>query len=325
METLLALEMVRVTEAAAIASARFMGRGDRHAADRAATEAMRVTFDEVEVAGRIVIGEGERDEAPMLYIGEEVGIHDPGQPEVDIAVDPLEGTNLVAYGLANAITVLAASEKGGLLRAPDTYLEKLCVGPVAAGHVDIQQPPLDNLNAIAASLGRKIGDLTIVILDRPRHAELIESIRHAGARIKLISDGDLSAAISCAVMGTGVHAVMGIGGAPEGVLTAAALRCLGGEIQARFRFRNDEERARAERMGTPADEERVYFTNDLAPGDNLVFSATGVTEGDLLNGVRFFGGGARTHSLVMGYQSKQVRFVDTVHMFDRDKPPSVRL
>jgi fructose-1,6-bisphosphatase II len=325
METLLALEMVRVTEAAAIASARYMGRGDRHAADRAATEAMRKTFDEVEVAGRIVIGEGERDEAPMLYIGEEVGIHDEGQPEVDIAVDPLEGTNLVAMGMANAITVLAASEKGGLLNAPDTYLEKLCVGPIAAGHIDIRQPPIDNLNAIATTLGRKVADLTIVILDRPRHAELIENVRAAGARIKLISDGDLSAAISCAVMGTGVHAVMGIGGAPEGVITAAALRCLGGEIQARFRFRNDEERARLERMGTPADEERVYTTTDLAPGENLVFSATGVTEGDLLNGVRFFGGGARTHSLVMGYQSKQVRFVDTVHMFDRDKPPSVRL
>ncbi len=325
METLLALEMVRVTEAAAIASARYMGRGERDAADRAAVEAMRRTFDEVEMAGTIVIGEGERDEAPMLYIGEQVGIGDPGQPEIDIAVDPLEGTNLVAMGLANAITVLAASEKGGLLNAPDTYMEKLCVGPVAAGHVDIRLPPVENLNRIAAALGRQVGDLTVVILDRPRHAELIDSIRGAGARIKLISDGDLSAAVSCAVMGTGVHAVMGIGGAPEGVLTAAALRCLGGEIQARLRFRNDEERARAERMGTSSDEERVYSTTDLAPGENLVFSATGVTEGDLLNGVRFFGGGARTHSLVMGYQSKQVRFVDTVHMFDRDRPPSVRL
>ncbi len=325
METLLALEMVRVTEAAAIASARFMGRGERDAADRAAVEAMRRTFDEVEMAGTIVIGEGERDEAPMLYIGEQVGQAAPGQPEIDIAVDPLEGTNLVALGLANAITVLAASEKGGLLNAPDTYMEKLCVGPVAAGHVDIRLPPVENLNRIAEALGRNIGDLTVVILDRPRHAELIDSIRGAGARIKLISDGDLSAAVSCAVMGTGVHAVMGIGGAPEGVVTAAALRCLGGEIQARFRFRNDDERARAERMGTSSDEERVYSTTDLAPGETLVFSATGVTEGDLLNGVRFFGGGARTHSLVMGYQSKQVRFVDTVHMFDRDRPPSVRL
>ncbi len=325
METLLALEMVRVTEAAAIASARYMGRGDRHAADRAATEAMRHTFDEVEMGGTIVIGEGERDEAPMLYIGERVGIGGEGQPEIDIAVDPLEGTNLVAMGLTNAITVLAASEKGGLLHAPDTYLDKLCVGPIAAGHVDIRLTVAENLNRIAEALGRKVADLTVVTLDRPRHAALISQIRETGARIKLISDGDLSGAISCAVMGTGVHAVMGIGGAPEGVLTAAALRCLGGEIQARFRWRSDEERARAERMGIDPSEERVYTTTDLAPGENLVFSATGVTEGDLLQGVRFFGGGARTHSLVMAYQSKQVRFVDTVHMFDRERPPSVRL
>jgi fructose-1,6-bisphosphatase II len=325
METLLALEMVRVTEAAAIASARYMGRGDRDGADRAATEAMRRTLDEVEMAGSIVIGEGERDEAPMLYIGERLGEARPGQPEIDIAVDPLEGTNLVAMGVGNAITVLAASERGGLLNAPDTYLEKLCVGPVAAGHVDIRLPAADNLDRVAQALGRRVSDLTVVILDRDRHLELIEQVRATGARIKLISDGDLSAAISVAVSGTGVHAVMGIGGAPEGVLTAAALRCLGGEIQARFRFRNDDERERAEQMGTSADEERVYSTVDLAPGENVVFSATGVTEGDLLQGVRFFGGGARTHSLVMGYQSKQVRFVDTVHMFDREKPPAVRL
>jgi len=324
-EQLLALEMVRVTEAAAIASARYMGRGDRDGADAAATEAMRRTLDEVEMHGTIVIGEGERDEAPMLWIGEPVGERRPGQIEVDIAVDPLEGTNLVAMGLANAVTVLAASERGGLLNAPDTYLEKLCVGPGVAGKVDIRQPVADNLAAVAGALGRRVTDLTVVVLDRPRHEQLIEDVRATGARIKLISDGDLSAAISCAVSGTGVHAVMGIGGAPEGVLTAAALRCLGGEIQARFRFRNDDERARAERMGTSADEQRVYGTTDLAPGENLVFSATGVTEGDLLQGVRFFGGGARTHSLVMSYQSKQVRFVDTVHMFDRERPPSVRL
>jgi fructose-1,6-bisphosphatase II len=326
MESLLALEMVRVTEAAAIASARYMGRGDRDGADQAAVEAMRRTLDEVEMNGTIVIGEGERDEAPMLYIGEEVGERRDGQVEIDIAVDPLEGTNLVAKGLANAITVLAASERGGLLNAPDTYLDKLCVGPVAAGQVDIRQPAADNLASIAAALGRRVSDLTVVILDRDRHAQLIEEVRATGARIKLISDGDLSAAISCAVSGTGVHAVMGIGGAPEGVLTAVALRCLGGEIQARFRFRNDDERERAMRMGiVDADEERVYTTTDLAPGENLVFSATGVTMGDLLAGVRFFGGGARTHSLVMGYQTKQVRFVDTVHMFDRERPPSVRL
>jgi len=325
METLLALEMVRVTEAAALASARLMGRGDRHGADRAATEAMRQTMDEVEMRGTIVIGEGERDQAPMLWIGEPVGMRAEGHPEIDIAVDPLEGTNLVAHGQANAITVLAASEKGGLLNAPDTYLEKLCVGPIAAGHVDIRVSPRENVERIASALGRRVADITIVILERPRHEALIDEVRRSGARIKLISDGDLSAAISCAVSGTGVHGVMGIGGAPEGVITAAALRCLGGEIQARFRFRSDDERARAERMGTSSDEERVYSTSDLAPGESIVFAATGVTEGDLLNGVRFFGGGARTHSLVMGYQTKQVRFVDTVHMFDRERPPSVRL
>jgi fructose-1,6-bisphosphatase II len=324
MESRLALEMVRITEAAAIESARLMGRGERDEADRAAVESMRSTMDDVEMNGTIVIGEGERDEAPMLFIGEQVGQRLPGQPEVDIAVDPLEGTNLVAKGQANAITVLAASERGGLLNAPDTYLEKLCVGPVAAGQVDLTLSPGENIERIAGALRRKVSDITIVILDRPRHDALIEAVRAAGARIKLISDGDLSAAISCAVSGTGVHAVMGIGGAPEGVITAAALRCLGGEIQARFRFRNDEERARAARMGH-TDEGRVYRTADLAPGENLVFSATGVTEGDLLHGVRFFGGGARTHSLVMSYQTKQVRFVDTVHMFDRDRPPAVRL
>jgi fructose-1,6-bisphosphatase II len=327
-EKLLSLEMVRVTEAAALASARFMGRGETDGADRAAVEAMRRTMDEIEFAGRIVIGEGERDEAPMLWIGEPVGQRTPAgmevHPEIDIAVDPLEGTNLVAHGQAGAITVLAASETGGLVHAPDTYLEKLCVGPLAAGRVDIRLPPRENLARIAAELRRSIADITVVILDRPRHEALIEEVRSAGARIKLISDGDLSAAISCAVQGTGVHAVMGIGGAPEGVLTAAALRCLGGEIQARFRYRNEEEHARGTAMGH-GDEERVYTTDELASGESLVFAATGVTAGDLLQGVRFFGGGARTHSLVMAYQTKQVRFVDTVHMFDRDRPPSVRL
>ena len=325
MEQLLALEMVRVTEAAALASARFMGRGEKDEADQAATEAMRRTMDEIEFAGTIVIGEGERDEAPMLYIGEEVGRHDEDDvPQIDIAVDPLEGTNLVAHGQANAITVLAASEKGGLTHAPDTYLDKLCVGPVVAGKVDIRDSPTENLGRIAQALGRRVNDITVVILDRPRHETLIAEVREAGARIKLITDGDLSAAISCAVSGTGVHAVMGIGGAPEGVLTAAALRCLGGEIQARFRYRNPEEKARGASMGH-GDEDRVYLTEELASGENLVFAATGVTGGDLLQGVRYFGGGARTHSLSMAYRTKQVRFIDTVHMFDRDRPPSVRL
>jgi len=326
-EQLLALEMVRVTEAAAIESARFMGRGETDAADQAATSAMRATLEEIEFAGRIVIGEGERDEAPMLYIGERVGrrtTDDDSVPAIDIAVDPLEGTNLVAHGQAGAITVLAASESGGLVHAPDTYMEKLCVGPGAAGKVDIRESATENLGRIADALGRRVRDITVVILERPRHDDLIAEVRAAGARIQLIGDGDLSAAISCAVSGTGVHAVMGIGGAPEGVITAAALRCLGGEIQARFRYRSDDERERGARMGH-GDESRVYRTEDLAPGESLVFSATGVTAGDLLEGVRFFGGGARTHSLVMAYQTKQVRFVDTVHMFDRDSPPRVRL
>ena len=326
MEQLLALDMARVTEVAAIASARSMGRGDRNGADKLATEAMRRTMDEIDFAGRIVIGEGERDEAPMLYIGEEVGQawRDPDAPRVDIAVDPLEGTNLVAHGQAGAITVLAASEAGGLTHAPDTYMEKLCVGPVVAGKVDIRDSPTENLGRIAEALGRRVGDITVVILERPRHDALIAEVREAGARIKLIGDGDLSAAISCAVSGTGVHAVMGTGGAPEGVITAAALRCLGGEIQARFRYRSDDERERGGRMGH-GDEDRVYMTEDLAPGENLVFAATGVTAGDLLQGVRFFGGGARTHTLTMAYQAKQVRFIDTVHMFDRTSPPRVRL
>ena len=327
MEQLLALEMVRVTEAAAIASARFMGRGMRDEADAAATEAMRRTMDEADIAGTIVIGEGERDEAPMLYIGERVGRPDRSDvaAAVDIAVDPLEGTNLVATGQGGALTVLAASERGGLTHAPDTYLDKLAVGPVAAGCVDITRPAAENCHRIAEALRRKVSDITVIILDRPRHTALIDEVRSTGARIKLISDGDVSAAISCAVQGTGVHAVMGIGGAPEGVITAAALRCLGGELQARFRFRNDEERERAKRMLGHADETKVYRTEDLASGENLIFAATGVTGGDLLEPVRFFGGGARTHSLVMAYQAKQVRFVDTVHMFDRERPPAVRL
>jgi fructose-1,6-bisphosphatase II len=326
-EQLLALEMIRVTEAAALASARFMGRGQREEADHAATEAMRSAMDEADLAGTIVIGEGERDEAPMLYIGEQVGRHEDGGvvAAVDIAVDPLEGTNLVATGQGGAITVLAASETGGLTHAPDTYLEKLAVGPVAAGCVDITRPPAENVNRIAEALRRRVSDITVIILDRPRHADLIAEVRGTGARIKLITDGDVSAAISCAVQGTGVHALMGIGGAPEGVITAAALRCLGGEIQARFRFRDAEDRERARTMLGHADEARVFRTEDLAGGDNLVFAATGVTGGELLQGVRFFGGGARTHSLVMAYQTKQVRFVDTVHMFDRGRPPAVRL
>ncbi|HEX2766548.1 MAG TPA: class II fructose-bisphosphatase [Candidatus Limnocylindria bacterium] len=318
-------EALRATEAGAIAAARLMGRGDRHGADQAAVTAMRQAMDEAELSGTIVIGEGERDEAPMLYIGEQVG-NPEAATSVDIAVDPLEGTNLVATGAGNATAVLAASEPGGLMHAPDTYLEKLIVGPMVAGSVSITDPVDVTLNRIAEKLGRNVWDLTVIILDRPRHEQLIADVRQAGARIKLITDGDLTAAISVAVSGTGVHAVMGTGGAPEGVLSAAALKCLGGEIQARFRWRSDEEKERARAMGVDVDDvDRVYTTNDLASGENVVFCATGVTDGELLRGVRFFGGGARTHSLMLSYQGGLVRFIDTVHMWDPGNPPKVRL
>lgn len=324
-EKIIIAEAVRATEAGAIAAARLMGRGDRMGADQAAVTAMRQAMDDADISGTIVIGEGERDEAPMLYIGERVGNPDAATA-VDIAVDPLEGTNLVATGSANASAVLAAAEPGGLMHAPDTYLEKLIVGPIAAGSVSITDPVPVTLANIAGRLGRDVSDITVIILDRPRHEQLIADVREAGARIKLISDGDLTAAISVAVSGTGVHAVMGTGGAPEGVLAAAALKCLGGEIQARFRWRSDEERERGRAMGVDVDDtERVYTTNDLASGDQLVFCATGVTDGELLRGVRFFGGGARTHSLMLSYSGGLVRFLDTVHMWDPGNPPKVRL
>jgi len=324
-DKLIIAEALRATEAGAIAAARLMGRGDRDGADQAAVTAMRKAMDEAELSGTIVIGEGERDQAPMLYIGEQVGNPEAAM-SVDIAVDPLEGTNLVATGSANATAVLAAAEPGGLMHAPDTYLEKLIVGPVAAGHVSINDPVGVTLNTIAEKLGRKVWDITVVILERPRHEQLIAEVRETGARIKLISDGDLTAAISVAVSGTGVHAVMGIGGAPEGVLSAAALKCLGGEIQARFKWRSDDERERARTMGVDVDDvDRVYTTNDLASGANVVFCATGVTDGELLRGVRFFGGGARTHTLMLSYAAGLVRFIDTVHMWDSGNPPKVRL
>ncbi|MEP6680172.1 MAG: class II fructose-bisphosphatase [Chloroflexota bacterium] len=325
MDKLITVDAVAATEAGAIAAARLMGRGDRMGADRAAVEAMRKAMDDADISGTIVIGEGERDQAPMLFIGEQVGNSDAAV-SVDIAVDPLEGTNLVATGSANATAVLAAAEPGGLMHAPDTYLQKLIVGPQVAGQVSIDDPVTTTLSTIADRLGRKVWDITVVILDRPRHEDLIREVREAGARIKLITDGDLTAGISVAVSGTGVHAVMGTGGAPEGVLTAAALKCLGGEIQAKFRWRSDEERERARVMGVDVDDtERVYMTDDLASGENVVFCATGVTDGELLRGVRFFGGGARTHSLVMSYRRGMVRFIDTVHMWDYHNPPKVRL
>jgi fructose-1,6-bisphosphatase II len=301
-----------------------MGQGYNHAADHAAVEAIRGALGRLPIRGTIVIGEGERDEAPMLYIGETVG---DGNEEwgtaVDIAVDPLEGTNLVAKGQPNALSVIAASERGGLMHAPDIYLEKLVVGPPAAGKVSMDYPVEANLRIVAESLRRDVRDLTVVVLDRPRHANLIADVRRAGARTRLIEDGDLSAAISTAVSGTGVHAVFGTGGAPEGVLAAAALRCLGGEILGRFRPRDEKEAARAGKMGI--DPERVYRTEEFASGETIVFAATGVTDGDLFQGVRFFGGGARTHSLLMDTGTHRIRFVDAVHVFDRRALGAVRI
>ena len=309
----LSLEFVRVVERAAIEAARTMGRGDRKYADQVAVEAMRQEMETVDIDGTIVIGEGERDEAPMLFIGEKVG--KPGGTPVDIAVDPLEGTNLCATGAPNAIAVLAASEKGGLLNAPDIYMEKLVVGPTSKGKVDINAPVESNLKAIAKALEREINDLVVIVLDRPRHERLIAEIRRAGARIKLIGDGDLSAGITAAVVGTGVHAVMGIGGAPEGVLTAAAMRCLNGEIQAKLVLTKPSDAERLRKMGI-GDLEKIYGTEDLAPGKNVIFAAAGVTDGSLLKGVRFFGDGIRTETLLMTTVPHQVRFIDTIHAKD---------
>jgi fructose-1,6-bisphosphatase II len=320
-------DFVHVVEAAAIASARTMGQGDPEASDQAAVQAMRQAFEAVQMAGTIVIGEGERDEAPMLYIGEHVGspsADGAGFPQVDIAVDPLEGTNLCATGTANSIVVLAASEPGGLLHAPDCYMQKIIAGPACRDALDIDAPVKYNLKAIAHCLDRQVKDLVVMILDRPRHKELISQIRAAGARIRLIPDGDLSAGIAAAVRGAGVDAVFGTGGAPEGVLTAAALRCLSGEMVARLVVDTPELEARIEGMGI-RDARRVYTARDLAPGEQIVFAAAGVTEGALLHGVRFFGDGCRTHTLAMTYASRQVRFVDTVHMFREPGRLGVRL
>ena len=316
MESDLALEFLRVVEKAAIASARTMGQGDRPLADEVATEAMRHTMDTVPMRGNIVIGEGERDEAPMLYIGEKVGAEFPDGrqvPEIDIAVDPLEGTNLCATGAPGAITVLAASEKGGLLNAPDCYMEKIVVGPSCKHAVDLDAPVADNLKNIARRLQRGVDDLVVIVLDRPRHEKLIADIRKSGARIKLIGDGDLSAGIAAAVMGTGVHCVMGSGGAPEGVITAAAIRCLNGYMLGRLVINKPELEERIARMGIK-DKNRIYEAQDLAPGNQMVFAATGVTDGSLMKGVRFFGEGIRTSSVIMTLRTGKVRFIDSIHL-----------
>ena len=327
MESDLSLEFLRVVEQAAIACAHTMGQGDRNGSDQVAVEAMRHELDTVPIDGTIVIGEGERDEAPMLFIGERVGLGGKGNgdtrvyDQVDIAVDPLEGTNLCATGAPNAIAVLAASDKGGLLHAPDLYMEKLVVGPSAKHLVDLDAPVRDNLRAIARSLGRQIDELTVVVLDRPRHERLIADIRATGARIRLIGDGDLSAGIAAAVSGSGVHAVMGTGGAPEGVLTAAAMRCLNGEIFARLVVAKPEDEERSRAMGID-DFKRTYKSADLACGKNIIFAATGVTDGSLLKGTRFFGDGIRTSSIVMQNNPHRIRFIDSIQVY---AGPAVRI
>ncbi len=316
-------DFLDVTESAAVAAAQTMGFGDRERSDRVAVEAMRRVLNGIEIAGRVVIGEGERDQAPMLYIGEEVGSLDGDERAVDIAVDPLEGTNQCATGAPGAVTVLAAAERGGLLHAPDTHMEKIIVGPTAKGAIHLDAPTAVNLRDIARAFGREVSDLTVVVLDRERHRQLVADIRSAGARIRLIPDGDLAAAISAAVRGTGVHAVMGTGGAPEGVLTAAAMRCLGGEIQARLVATDGLQKRRLTELGY-RDLDKTYSTEELAPGERIIFSCTGVTDGELLRGVRFFGGGSRTSTLFMSLHGGIIRFVDTVRREETASPVRFR-
>lgn len=313
MENSLGLQLSHATEMAAIAAARAAGCGNKHEADKAAVKALRQFLNSVNFKGLIVIGEGERDQAPMLYIGEKVG-NSIGRA-VDIAVDPLENTNATANLANGAIAVLAAAEKGGLFHASDIYMNKLIVGPEAAGKVDLDAPVEKNLQIIARSLSRSIRDLVVVILDRPRHEELIAKVRKAGSRVKLIADGDLLPGVAVAIRGSGIHAVMGIGAAPEGVISAAGLRCLKGEIQARFWPKNNSEENRLKKMGV--NPKKIYRTEELASGKEIIFCATGVTDGDILKGVRFFGGGARTHTLVMNTISEKIRFIDTTHVFDK--------
>jgi fructose-1,6-bisphosphatase II len=307
---ILSRSFLKVAEDAGIAAARTMGQGKRKHSDHVAVEAMRRAMEKVPMRGRIVIGEGERDEAPMLWIGEPVGRRDHDDVEVDIAVDPLEGTNLCATGSPGAIAVLAAATKGGLLNAPDCYMEKLIVGPAARDQIDLDAPVRDNLVAIARSLNRDVDDLVIVVLERDRHKQLIDDIRSAGARIKLITDGDVSPAIAAAVRGSNIHAVMGTGGAPEGVLAAAAIRCLGGGMRGRLVIAKDGQAERLKKMG--GDTKRVYTETELAPADDLLFVATGVTDGAFMRGVRFFGGGSRTSSIIMSLRERHIRFIDTV-------------
>jgi fructose-1,6-bisphosphatase II len=314
MEDTFALTLSHATEVGAIAAARAAGFGNKNGADEASVEAMRKHLNSIAFSGRVVIGEGERDEAPMLYIGETLGTGNGSA--IDIAVDPLENTNATATLGPSALSVLAASEKGGLFHAPDMYMEKLVVPPEAVGKVHLDDPVAKTLKTLAKVLERDVSDLTITVLDRDRHEKLIADIREAGARVKLVPDGDLMPGVAVCMRGTGVHAVMGIGAAPEGVMTAAALRCIKGEMQARFWPKNEAETERFKKMG--GDPKKIYSADELASGKNIVFCATGVTTGDILNGVRFFGAGARTHTLVMSNQSNKIRFVDTTHVFDKE-------
>lgn len=310
MDRTLSLEFARVVEAAALRSGRLFGRGQKDAADGLAVDAMRQAFDSVRISGTVVIGEGEIDEAPMLYIGEHVGA---GGPEVDIAVDPIEGTNLIAKGQNGAIAVMAIAEKGGLLHAPDMYMEKLCVGPRGAGAIDITKSLTENIKNVAAKMERNVDEITLVMLDRERHQGLMKEAREVGARIMLISDGDVNPAMECCIEGSGVHMVVGTGGAPEGVLAAAALKCVGGDMQARLKPETDEEIRRCHEMGI-ADVNQVLTLNDLVRTDDVIFAATAITRGNLLNPIQYFPGGARTHTIVMRSKTGTVRFLDTVHM-----------
>jgi fructose-1,6-bisphosphatase II / sedoheptulose-1,7-bisphosphatase len=345
LENTLGLEIIEVVEQAAVASAKWMGKGEKDTADEVAVEAMRERMNKINMRGRIVIGEGERDDAPMLYIGEEVGICTRADAknfcnpdeliEIDIAVDPCEGTNLVAYGQNGSMAVLAISEKGGLFAAPDFYMKKLAAPPAAKGHVDINKSATENLKILSDCLGRSVEELVVVVMDRSRHDDLIKEIREAGARVRLISDGDVSAAISCAFSGTNIHALMGIGAAPEGVISAAAMRCLGGHFQGQLIYdpaivktgligeSKESNLARLTEMGIN-NPDKVYNAEELAGGETVLFAACGITPGTLMNGVRFFKGGARTQSLVISSQSKTARFVDTVHMFDQPKSLQLR-
>ncbi len=313
MERELALEFVRVTEAAALATGRLMGRGDKIAADGAATEAMRKAFDTVYIDGVVVIGEGEMDEAPMLYIGEKVGAGTP--PQVDVAVDPLEGTNLVAKGLHNAISVLAVAPRDCLLHAPDIYMDKIAVGPRARGCIKLDASVEENVGTVAEALGKRIEDLVAIILDRQRHEGIIDELRRLGTRVRLISDGDVSAAIATAVEGTGVDILFGAGGAPEGVLAAAALKCLGGEIQGRLVADDERKRERIIKMGLK-DPAHLLLMDDMVKGDDVIFAATGITDGDFLQGVRYAGSLATTESVVMRGVTGTVRFVKATHRLD---------